>query len=527
MGRKAARATAQVERERKFEGDAGIGAGAAVRLTGPAPLDGVAQGVAADTELLDAVYYDTPDRRLLSRRITLRRRTGGHDAGWHLKLPTADGARLELHVPLDAASAAGAAGASGAVPDELAARVRAYVREIPLTPVARLRTERHRTLLQDDADRTLVEIADDTVTAERLDPDGAVVGSSSWREVEAELVGGDETLLDAVEARLLADGLRRSASASKVARALGQPSAPRPHVESGRDDRQRAGTVGLLLTTLLRQQVDRLLACDAEVRVDAPDAVHQMRVAARRLRSTLRVYERLLRVDEIASVEEELRQLGRTLGVARDREVLGERLLRELAELRPEERPGPIRRRLSAWSRRGYRTAWRRATRELDGAPYFALLDALDALADAPPLRKRARRSAGKELPRMLERERLRVAHRVHEARRLPSGTAEHDAAVHAARRAAKRARYAGEGADQPGYATAMKSLQTLLGDRQDALLAAQALPELAATAQTAGEPGFGYGVLYARQQAAVAAAEAELPACWAAVETVELARGK
>ncbi|MEY9941226.1 CHAD domain-containing protein [Streptacidiphilus sp. MAP5-3] len=530
MARKAARATAQVERERKFEGDAGhgSGSGAAVRLTGPAPLRGVAKGVAADTELLDAVYYDTPDRRLLSRRITLRRRTGGHDAGWHLKLPTADGARLELHVALDAAASApppAAASEAGVphVPDELAARVRAYVREVPLTPVARLRTVRHRTLLLDDADRPLVEVADDTVTAERLDPDGTVVGSSSWREVEAELVGGDEALLDAVEARLLADGLRRSASASKVARALGQPTRPGSTAPA---DPQRTGTVGALVATLLRQQVDRLLACDAEVRVDAPDAVHQMRVAARRLRSTLRVYERLLRVDEIASVEEELRQLGRTLGVARDREVLGERLLRELAELRPEERPGPIRRRLSAWSRRGYRSAWRQAFRELDGARYFALLDALDALADAPPLRKRARRRAERELPRLLERERLRVARRVREARRLPSGTAAHDAAVHAARRAAKRARYAGEGAGQPGYATAMKDLQTLLGDRQDALLAAQALPELAAAAQTAGEPGFAYGVLYARQQAAVAAAEAELPACWAA-EAAELVRDK
>ena len=36
---------------------------------------------------LDAVYYDTADHRLAAHRITLRRRTGGDDAGWHLKLP--------------------------------------------------------------------------------------------------------------------------------------------------------------------------------------------------------------------------------------------------------------------------------------------------------------------------------------------------------------------------------------------------------------------------------------------------------
>jgi hypothetical protein len=36
--------------------------------------------------LLEAVYYDAPDLRQLFEGVTLRRRTGGEDAGWHLKL---------------------------------------------------------------------------------------------------------------------------------------------------------------------------------------------------------------------------------------------------------------------------------------------------------------------------------------------------------------------------------------------------------------------------------------------------------
>jgi len=36
---------------------------------------------------LDATYFDTADRRLARHGITLCRRTGGEDAGWHLKLP--------------------------------------------------------------------------------------------------------------------------------------------------------------------------------------------------------------------------------------------------------------------------------------------------------------------------------------------------------------------------------------------------------------------------------------------------------
>jgi CHAD domain-containing protein len=116
------------------------------------------------------------------------------------------------------------------------------------------------------------------------------------------------------------------------------------------------------------------------------------------------------------------------------------------------------------------------------------------------------------EVRRLLTRERRRACGRVSAALALAPG-AERDAAMHAARRAAKRARYAGEGAAQPRFAAAMKGLQTVLGERQDAVMAAHALPELAAAAHRAGEPGFGYGVLYGRQRDAILAAEAEVPA--------------
>src|ERR1700757_3069440 len=56
------------------------------------------------TQALDAVYYDTSARDLASRRITLRRRTGGEDAGWHLKLPAGADARTEVRLPLGAAN---------------------------------------------------------------------------------------------------------------------------------------------------------------------------------------------------------------------------------------------------------------------------------------------------------------------------------------------------------------------------------------------------------------------------------------
>lgn len=80
------------EIERKYESDdSGL-----PDLTGVAGVEAVVdKGVAQ----LDATYYDTADERLVASSITLRRRTGGSDAGWHLKLPVSEGVRDEIRAP--------------------------------------------------------------------------------------------------------------------------------------------------------------------------------------------------------------------------------------------------------------------------------------------------------------------------------------------------------------------------------------------------------------------------------------------
>ena len=108
---------------------------------------------------LAATYFDTPDERLAAHKITLRRRTGGTDAGWHLKLPAGLDARRELHEPLDAA---------GEVPARLAATVAEVTGGLPLAPIAVLDTERTVVTLTARDGRVLAEVADDLVTARRL-----------------------------------------------------------------------------------------------------------------------------------------------------------------------------------------------------------------------------------------------------------------------------------------------------------------------------------------------------------------------
>src|ERR1039457_4884437 len=96
-------ATVFREIERKYDA-----AGTAAVLDALTSMTGVA-GVAAvsqqDELILDAVYYDTDDLRLIRAGVTLRRRAGGRDAGWHLKLPAGADARDEIRLPLAAPAA--------------------------------------------------------------------------------------------------------------------------------------------------------------------------------------------------------------------------------------------------------------------------------------------------------------------------------------------------------------------------------------------------------------------------------------
>ena len=72
----------------------------------------------------------------------------------------------------------------------------------------------------------------------------------------------------------------------------------------------------------LREQAETIVRGDLSVRQDAPDAVHQMRVAIRRMRSALQAYGRVIDRSVTRELTTELRWLAGVLGDARDLEVL-------------------------------------------------------------------------------------------------------------------------------------------------------------------------------------------------------------
>ncbi|MFF8370740.1 CHAD domain-containing protein [Streptomyces lydicus] len=530
------------EIERKYEADnttqlpdlAGVGRVAAV----------VEQGV----EDLDALYYDTPDQRLTSAGITLRRRTGGRDAGWHLKLPAGPGEREEIRAPL-----------SDVPPPELTSLVRARVLDGGLVPVVRLRTRRTVRELRDAAGAPLAEVAVDEVwawPAGEVEKPGAagLAGRTEarWREIEVELTGGGERdpgLLDDAERALAAVGVRPASAPSKLARALEETGLrpARPGDRTGSVDRRKdgeaarrknfgkkasrkkdsgkkgsggKGTAGDLVLDYVREQLRVIVELDPAVRRDVPDSVHRMRVATRRLRSAFRSYTKVLDREVTAPVGGELKWLAAELGVERDREVLTDRLVTAVAEAPRTLRLGPVDARLRIWSERHRAASRERVLAALDGDRYLALLKTLHALLEDPPLRPGAGRPAPEIAARAVLKDYRRLARRVRTALDAPAGQ-DRDVALHRARKAAKRTRYAAEAArpalGRPAkkFAKRVKRVQQLLGDHQDSVVARGALRELATQAQQAGEGGFTFGLLYGREEARAADRERELPRVW------------
>ncbi|MGW1200228.1 CYTH and CHAD domain-containing protein [Streptomyces sp. NPDC002536] len=490
------------EIERKYEAGDDTGAARFPDLSGAAPVATVTD---RGTQELDAVYYDTADRRLLAAGITLRRRTGGTDAGWHLKLPVAEGVRDEIRAPL-----------SARVPRTLAALVRSRTRDSALTPLVRITSRRRVLHLLDEHGTLLAEATEDRVRAVRL-RDGE--SGTKWTEYEIELAEGTGPgLFDALEPRLRKAGLRRSKAPSKLSRALGTAAA------AAAEERRPAGgraSAGDHVLDYLRQQVEAVVALDPGARRGTEDAVHQMRVATRRLRGAFRSYRKVLDRRATDPLGEELKWLAAELGVDRDREVLADRLRQRLDEVPRALVRGPARARLRAWSGGRRAGSRRRLAEVLDSKRYLALLDALDALLADPPLRPAAARPPRPVLAKAVLGDYGRLATRIDAALAAGPGPGR-DTALHDARKAAKRARYAAEAATPAlggaarRFARQMKSVQTLLGDHQDSVMARGALREIVDQAHGAGEPTFTFGLLYGREEQQAAQDERELPGLWA-----------
>jgi CHAD domain-containing protein len=415
------------------------------------------------------VYYDTRDRRLRDRGITLRHRVGeGSERGtWTLKLPQGGEGLMLNRAELSWD------GERGEVPEEAARILRGVVRRSVLTELVELHATRRRLLLRnlDDAD-PWGEIDDDIV---------AVVGGPKdglrFRQIEVELRPGTPAVAEAV-----IDGLRRSGTRptrqGKLALALGERSSRKG--VSGRKSGSHHGRP-LLVDTIyaaIRSGLDRLLDHDYRLRVDAekvdPHDVHQARVATRRLRSDLRTFGAALDPVWLRHTTEDLRWIGTALGRVRDVDVLAQHMDEEMAPIGSSVALPEFTQRLRA---QRSRAALELSTALVDER-YINLLDRLHAAALNAPLSRgpgakhsAPHRSARKALPSI-------VGHRWRSLERAVdrSGSQPSDHDLHRIRIKAKRLRYAADtavpviGAPAARTADAAERAQELLGELHDAV---------------------------------------------------------
>ncbi|MCD2194675.1 CYTH and CHAD domain-containing protein [Actinomycetospora endophytica] len=477
------------EVERTFE----VASVAVLAALDPGEVLGREVPVDPEERLLEAVYHDTADLALHAEGVTMRRRTGGPDEGWHVKLPPVGDRREEIQAPL-----------APEAPVELLALVRAFTRGRPVQPVARLRTHRRAWRAVTGGGGLVAELVVDAVTACRSGDREEL----AWTEIEVELgPAAPAGFLDVVTERLAARGIHRSATPSKVARVLGE----RPVSVLPAPD----GSAAAVVLEYLRGQARSLRRWDPLVRLDREDAVHQMRVAARRIRSVLQSFRRVLHRARTRTLTGELRWLAGELAPARDTEVMHARLDELLAEVPHELVLGPVHAELAAAFARRAAAARDRALAALDGTRYLALLAALDALLAEPPLARRALDDADHVLPGEVARARRRVDAAIAAARGIAPG-AELDTDLHEARKAAKRLRYASEAARPVLDDSARKGIRRMaarqeqLGVHQDTVVTRATLLELAA-----GEVahGFTLGVMYAAEVALARRTEAAVAA--------------
>ncbi|KQB86825.1 CYTH and CHAD domain-containing protein [Corynebacterium lowii] len=363
----------------------------------------VHSAAAAQDYELSAIYYDTQDLRLTRAKMTLRRRTGGKDDGWHLKLPDTGSGRMEISAPL-APEDKTTDGAT--VPEELLSQVRAIVRGHRLVPIAQVDNFRSESTLKAEDGSAVADFCDDRVTAWSLLP-GASPEQRQWREWELELTGSlantklGRQILESADEQLTTVGAVDSHSPSKLLTALGEsfelaPTPPTPISFRKYDDRDEAfaGVLHAMIATR-----DSLVEQDPGARRGDHRSVLTMLNAIRDLRSVLTMFIELFdherwdnRIATASSIEEELKQLTLVLHRACDADAVAQQV-HHLLETDPTglvDQQAHQRLQHDVDSRK--QRAYYRVVAALESERYLSMLDALDEFLADPPLPGRMER---------------------------------------------------------------------------------------------------------------------------------------
>lgn len=466
------------------------------------PPDSALVATTLERKTFQTVYFDTADLRLARWGCSLRHRSG---EGWTLKLPTTGGDSGPLLVRGEFSFE----GDPLRPPDAAVGLVKAYLRGAETKPVARLRTVRYPVRL-DSTDAVATPIAEMV-----LDEVSVLEGRrlvERFREVEVEIgpETSQETLAVILEA-LRGAGAVRSVPVPKYARALGTRASAPPEVIVG--ELPEAAAAGQLVRHAIAVSVERYLRQEPGVRLgEDPEALHQARVATRRLRCDLRTFGPLIEPAWAEEFNGSLRWLAGLLGQARDADVMHQRLQSRIELLPEEDRPGAGKLVADLASER--EAAHAVLLGAMDSQQYLGVLQVLVDAAQAPRLLPESHQPAREAAAALLDGPYRRLRRRVQSLGADPADTDLHEVRIHA-----KRLRYAAEamspvlGRRAGTLARSAAGLQEVLGEHQDAVVAANLLRRRATGAPA--EVAFAAGELAGLERAAAAEARGRWPGAW------------
>lgn len=522
---------------------------------------------------MTAAYYDTEDYSLSGANVAVRRREGGSDDGWHVKYK-AGKVRGELHYePLKT---------SNRMPAVLRKTLVGITLDQPLTPVATINTKRaeYPVLTEDGQQHAVLCVDFVCARDERAGVD------REWSECEVELGSSElskkqtKAVFAAIEAVLFEAGAVPSASPAKIARALGQgpqdgavTSSEDEQRKSKKSDKKKSGkdskgskddkggkkksknakkpTEPVRDTPANGQEVLRQMCADLTrqlqnwdfaVRMGADDAVHQMRVRTRALRSVLHAAREVIPESTGADLEERLKTLARALSDARDQEVAAEQLFAHLDEELNGLVTASARQDLVAATQSGAADAARAVRRLLDSPAHVQLLADLRALSEDPAFGEPAVELSPKSFAKLVLGTALTdVVHRATETPHVDSTTGEVEVSelaselserlgladedpveravyfdhLHAARKAIKSVRYVSDALDRadayPGKkrsraASHAKEYQDELGNLTDSAVLEHWLAGVAQSFQRTGKDRYAVGLLHGMEMAVLRA---------------------
>ena len=450
-------------------------------------------------------YYDSEDWRFYRAGYALRvRNVGGVAEATMKSISPADGnvrRRREISEPLTDDKPSTLNGAKGPV----GGRARSLLGGRKLVPIFEVRTRR----------RTFGVLLEAHEPSENGEPDGTAeervrIGAVMLDETEVPLDGSREAArLGRVEIeagagtaptpdlRGLVDEMQYAldldpAQISKFEAGLyATGSTPRTSEDTGPTRIDATMSLGEVAFAVLRRQFAALRAHEPGTRIgEDPEELHDMRVATRRMRAAIKVFEGAL-PERAKWLREELRWLAQVLGEVRDLDVQEERFERWIAKA-AEDDVEHLRKILGGLGKRR-EGARKDMLKALDSVRYERLETSFaEMLRRGPGAERELAPSGGAAGEPVTKTAPDLISARYRKWRKAAKKLAGDSPAeaFHDVRKKGKKLRYALEfvaevyGGPVKALIKPLKAVQDDLGDHQDAVVAAETLRELGTTDQ-------------------------------------------